>query len=509
MTHRCLTALSLITAFVILSTSTPLFGQLTYPLRSSERGTGAVYVFTDTYSCFTANITLVTVSTLARERNVPVVVFLNGIDHDRGKEFANRELPNVGTVVFDELGAHLHLFDVASLPCLIVLGKTGRPYYRGIPGKASFNVDSLVGALNIVNNESYVDTLYFLKGIRKPRDQEEIFALDSAGSIGRSEGTSGLFDLRTGKTIIFNHGTRNISIIGSDGTIIENRKFTFANPSYVSSTPMLSGIEPGADTLVFWDTDLMSARVYLARYTTNGSFVDTIDLPIENNRISYRVAYTGYGSPIAIARRISDGYSPYLVDTGVAFLRSRPDSSWQRFGEFNPYFYDTTTADWAWSAHSFCGDGLATYQNFDSVIDVRSLTGQPMYQMKLKLSEELVSSIADVDNPTSHASVAASVATGLTKKLRTHNLFYDDRSNKLYLVLVVMREQMVSEPKSQFERQYQPVIVEFDPSTQQQTAAVQLPMNTTIHAVRAGLIFGVTQRNKVLHQYRLPVSALH
>lgn len=495
-------------ATAMITTSYSAVSQHRYPLRSSEKRTGAVYVFTDTYSCFTANISLGTFAHWAREKNIPMVVFLCGVDSARGREYAARELRGVGRFVFDELGAHLGLFDVKELPRLLVLHRDGKELYRGTPGKVSFDVEAYQQALETISADPFVEERYLLKGISRPKDQEEIFPLDSAGQIGTAAGTSMRYDVATGRHILFNHSTRNVTTLGAGGKIVNHQKFTFRNPCYTPATPMLIGLSVGGDTLIFCDTDLSSARVYLARYSPQGAYVDTIPLPIENERISYRADFSAPSDLLMMGRRISDGYSPFIADTGLLYARSPGTHTWSTVGHYRPHFYDTLAAQWAWCGMAAVGDQVATYQNFDSVIQIHSIDNRLVATIPVDLPEDLLASVIPAVSNSNDSLLIERMDTPYARRLRAHNLHYDDQTGKLYLSLIARREQIVGAPSQQFGRSYQTVLLEFDVEKRSQTAIVQLPLNTIIHAVCNGALMGVTEREDKLFLYRLAATAI-
>ena len=224
-----------------------------------------------------------------------------------------------------------------------------------------------------------------------------------------------------------------------------------------------------------------------------------IDVPKDSMRVATRMYYNESDSLRIMLRRITDGNGPFIIDSGVIFYTT--DTSWKTMGQFNRFFYDTLTAGWGWATATWTGKQIAIHQNFMSTIELYDLSGRSTGEISLSIPNVMLNMIRYIKPNADSIMSAKGLQSSLAYRFRDHNLFYDAYSDRLLLTLMVRMGQISADLRKADSREFQSVLLIVDLDKRLQDEVVQLPINTIIHGVYNGVIYGVTQRQGVLSTF--------
>lgn len=459
-----------------------------FPLRSKEHGKGAVYAFVDERSCFICSKQLVFLHKLALEQAIPFIVFILGADAERASKMAGRELNGITEYVHDEFYVYNRVFNIAELPMLLVLDKSGRMLYRGVPGKAAFDLDQYNKGLQNVKTSMYDQFRYPLRGIDHVNVTKVIKLPDSL-TVSTSIALSGAYCQSTNDYVLLNHHSKEMFLVNSMGetTILPNIP-AYKLP-FTSSTPLIKGRSTDGKSVVLWDTDIQSAKPFIVllnfAYT---SFSQEI-LPSDTDRLNRRFEFMGDSLPFIIPKRIGDGYEDYLPDSTLLFIGR--NLRWHSIGRRDSIFYDSTMCNYAWLTTGSYDDRVLVYQNMTDHIDEYDTLGTLISRLQLEIPGDLLEQLNLAFPALGEIALQSKYSHAFDFKVLANNLLVDTKTRIGCLTLAYRVESLKNPPSGSDHGEYQCIAIFIDLAKMKQLQITQFPIGFSPIRMANGIIHGL------------------
>lgn len=404
----------------------------TYPLRSREAGKGAVYAFVDESSCFVCNKHLLYLKMQASKASVPFVLFVLGADEKRSRELVDRDFRADSAFVYDEFYVYDAVFELEQVPMLLVLDKSGRLLFKGIPGKVTFDDEEFISRLKGVVTHYAQTFRYSLKGVRT-MEVESTIKIPEEYSISTSIALSGAYSKEKNNYVVLNHYSKQMLQVETNGSCRLLPPLESYHLPYTPATSMIKGRSNDGESIVLWDTDLRCARPWIVQLRPTDTTYKVEQLPDDWIRLNRRIEYLGDSLPIVITKRIGNGFDPYLADTTMVYYGR--GANWQSIGCRDPMFYDSIMAKYSWLTVAAHDTHLLIYQNLTSYIDEYDTNGTLSRRLSIEFPDSITTQINPAFEELKGEVTNSNKRSGIMVNLLANQIFSDSYSSIACLTL--------------------------------------------------------------------------
>lgn len=353
-------------------TTTPIHSKISIP--STLRRTGGLVIHVDSRSCVSCLLNVRTVCEYAKRLGLPVTVYVNA---NSLMEFEELESSfNGALIVDDELRAYAKLHGVEHYPVIFVVNANGVVQYVGVPGGTrTFNVDSCSAAIQsiaAINNSNEpalnVRTILTIAPIngKKLSPFSVMKCADTATSFA-------VLDPREKCIFLFNGS----GLVGATWDI--SQPFS----GFTSYDPYLVAISHSSDSVLIYDSDVLTAEPLLYWLTLSSGKQSRIEFPrIGKSRATSNVAWDEGRKAVWLARRPVHNSSDTDVDPhSVLYFTSAMDPHFlgvyptELDSLYVPNFYWTcfaTTKHYTVELQSISRQ-LTVYNSIDSIVNRTTL----------------------------------------------------------------------------------------------------------------------------------------
>jgi len=445
----------------------------TYPLRSREAGKGAVYAFVDESSCFVCNKHLHSLKLQAAKASVPFVLFVLGADEKRTRELIDRDFGADSSFVYDEFYVYDAVFELEQVPMLLVLDKSGRLLFKGIPGKVMFDDDEFISRLKDVATQDAQAFRYSLKGV-PAMEVESVVKIPKEYSINTSIALSGAYSKRKNNYVVLNHYSKQMLQVEADGSCHLLPPLKSYHLPYTPATSMIKGRSDDGESIVLWDTDLRCAKPWIVQLHPTDTTYKVEQLPDDWTRLNRRIEYLGDSLPIVITKRIDDGFDPYLSDTTMLFYGR--GAYWQSLGRRDPMFYDSILAKYSWLTVAAYDTLLLIYQNLTSYIDEYTTNGAHRRRLSIDFPDSITTQINPAFEELNGEATSSNKTSGIIVSLLANQIFADSHSSIACLTLAFKVASLKEPVPGESHSSYQGVALFIDLEKWKQIGLWQFPI---------------------------------
>ena len=202
---------------------------------------------------------------------------------------------------------------------------------------------------------------------------------------------SGEYRKATNDYIILNHQSKEMMLVHADGQTQVLPSVTSYTLPFTSCTPIIKSLSDDGSEIILYDSDFSTAKPYLARLRFEDTTATIEQLPLDSFRLNQRITYVSDEQPILIPMRISNGFTPFLPDTNLAYVGR--GATWKLFGKREPMFYDTLLARLAWMTIAAYDNRVFICHNFTDYIDEYDFNGEYKQRIPITVSEEILNQL--------------------------------------------------------------------------------------------------------------------